>query len=154
MPKTKPTTPSAIELLKQDHDYLKQAYRRFEKMDRQDRPALRALVGDVCRVLETHVKLEEELFYPAVRKVLGDEDLMHEAEIAHNFAKILVGRLKRMKVTDSAYVATFTVLCEYVMQHIKDEESEIFDKAKRRKLDLQALGRKLIARKIDLEEAK
>ena len=153
MAKAKQKTPNAIKLLEQDHERLKEAYRQFEKMDRRDRPALRALVKDACRTLETHVRLEDELFYPAVRKVLRDEDLMHEADIAHDFAKMLIGRLKRMKATDSAYVATFTVLCDYVVQHIKDEESEIFARA-RRKLDVQALGRKMIARKNRLEEAK
>jgi hemerythrin-like domain-containing protein len=154
MAKANHKTPSAIELLKHDHERLKQARRRFEKMDRRDRPAVQALVKDACRILETHVRLEDELFYPAVRKVLRDEDLMHEADIAHDFARLLMGRLKRMKATDSAYVATFTVLCDYVVQHIEDEESEIFTRVRRGKLDLQALGRKLIARRNRLEEAK
>lgn len=128
MPKSKRSSASMIDELKQDHEYLRQAYRRFEEMDRKDRPAVRALVTDVCAALATHIKLEEEQFYPAVRKLLRDDDLMHEAEIHHDFAKILMRRLKRMKANDPAYLATFTVLCEYILQHAKDEESEIFPK--------------------------
>lgn len=128
MPKSKRSGASMIDELKRDHEYLRQAYRRFEKMDRTDRPAVRALVTDACAALATHIKLEEEQFYPAVRELLRDDDLMHEAEIHHDFAKMLMRRLKRMKANDPAYLATFTVLCEYILQHAKDEETEIFPK--------------------------
>lgn len=119
----------------------------------RDRPAQAgpALVSEVCAALESHAKLEEELFYPAVRKALHDEDLMHEAEIEHEFAKTLIRRLRRMKPDNPAYVPTFTVLCEYVKHHVKEEESEIFPKAQRRKVNTPALGRKVMARKIALE---
>jgi len=133
MPKAKRNTPSIVEVLKQDHEYVRKASRRFEKMNREDRPALRALVTEVCGALEAHLKLEEEVFFPAVRKVLRDDELMHEAEIHHDFAKMLIRRLKRMKAADAAYAPTFTVLCEYIMQHAKDEEAEIFPKAMARK---------------------
>lgn len=150
MRKAKPKPPSVIELLKQDHEYVKQAYRRFEKMDHEDRESVQALVSDVCTALEAHTKVEEEIFYPAVRKAIDDDDLMEEAEIEHESAKTLIRRLKRMKPSDAAYVPTFTVLCEYVMHHVKEEESEMFPKAQRRKLNLQALGKKLMERKLRL----
>jgi hypothetical protein len=55
-----------------------------------------------------------------------------------------------MKPGDPMYAPSFTVLCEYVDHHAKEEEKEMFPKAKRRKADLQALGRKIMQRKIDL----
>lgn len=124
MRNAKPNPPSVIELLKQDHEYVKQAYRRFERLH------------------------QEQIFYPAVRKAIDDDDLMEEAEIEHESAKTLIRRLKRMKPSDAAYVPTFTVLCEYVMHHVKEEESEMFPKAQQRKLNMQALGKKLMERKI------
>jgi hemerythrin superfamily protein len=152
MPKTKRKIPNAIDLLKQDHEFIKQAYRRFEKMNREDRAAVGALVSQVCTALEAHATLEEEVFFPAVRKALDDEDLMHEAEIEHEFAKTLIRRLKSMKPADARYVPTFTVLCEYFMHHAKQEETEIFPKARRRRLDTPALGEKMIERKTTLKE--
>ena len=148
MPKAKAV--SAIALLKEDHDYVKQAYRQFEKMDHEDLEAVQGLVKNVCAALEVHTRIEEEVFYPPVRKALDDEDMMNEAEIEHDSAKTLIRQLKRMKPSNEKYVATFTVLCEYVLHHVKEEEDEMFPKVQRAGLNLTALGRKLQARKTAL----
>jgi hemerythrin-like domain-containing protein len=142
--------PNAIDLLKQDHDYVKKAFRAFEKMDHEDHEAMENLVGQVCEALEVHTKVEEEVFYPVARKAIKDEDLMNEAEIEHDSAKTLIRQLKRMKPDDPKYVATFTVLGEYVKHHVKEEESEMFPKARRRRINLERLGNRLLARKIQL----
>jgi hemerythrin-like domain-containing protein len=138
---------SALKLLMEDHAYVKKAFRAFEKMDEEDQPAL---VKQVCAALKVHTRIEEEIFYPAVRKAIGDEDLMNEAEVEHNSAKALIRQLERMKPGDPMYAATFTVLGEYVNHHVKEEESEMFPKVRRARLDLEALGAKLMARKIRL----
>jgi hypothetical protein len=137
---------SAIEVLMEDHAYVKQAYRTFQKMDHADRDALRTLVKQVA--LKVHTRIEEEIFYPAVRKALKDADLMNEAEIEHDSAKTLIRQLERMKPGDPRYVAAFTVLCEYVEHHVKEEEDEMFPKVRRAGLNLKALGAKLMQRKI------
>jgi hemerythrin-like domain-containing protein len=138
---------SAIKLLMEDHAYIKKAFRTFEKMDEKDQPAL---VKQVCEALRVHTRIEEEIFYPAVRKAIGDEDLMNEAEVEHDSAKALIRQLERIKPSDPMYAATFTVLGEYVNHHVKEEESEMFPKARRARLDIEALGAKLLGRKIRL----
>ncbi|HKX38506.1 MAG TPA: hemerythrin domain-containing protein [Burkholderiales bacterium] len=150
MPRTKAKSMSAIQLLKEDHEYVKKAFRAFEKMDHEDHDAMKALVSQVCEALKVHTRVEEELFYPAARKAIQDEDLMNEAEVEHDSAKALIRRLERMKPDDPKYVATFTVLGEYVKHHVKEEESEMFPKARRRRINLQRLGDRLMARKIQL----
>lgn len=92
-------------------------------------------------------------FYPAVRKGIDDEDLMNEAQVEHQSAKELIAQLEAMKAGDPLYPATFTVLCEYVEHHVKEEESEMFPQVKKAKLDLGALGRKMMARKDELMAA-
>ena len=140
---------SAIAVLKEDHDYVKKAYREFEKMDHEDLAAVQALVKNVCAALEVHTRIEEEIFYPPVRKAL-DDDMLNEAEIEHDSAKTLIRQLKRMKPSNEKYIATFTVLCEYVLHHVKEEEDEMFPKAQRAGLNLKALGAKMMQRKISL----
>ena len=138
---------SAIALLTEDHDYVKKAFRAFEKMDKEDQPAL---VKQVLQALKVHTRIEEELFYPAVRKAIKDEDLMNEAEVEHDSAKVLIRQLERMKPSDPKFAATFTVLGEYVNHHVKEEESEMFPKARRARVNLKGLGAKLMGRKIRL----
>jgi hemerythrin-like domain-containing protein len=152
MPKARAT--SAIEVLEEDHDYVKKSYRAFQKMDHEDLPAVQALVKQVCAALKVHVRIEEEVFYPAVRKAIKDQDLMNEAEVEHDSAKVLIRQLERMKPDDPKYAATFTVLGEYVNHHVKEEESEMFPKARRARVNLKVLGDKLMGRKIRLASAK
>jgi hemerythrin-like domain-containing protein len=148
MPKAKPL--NAIAMLEEDHKYVRKAFRDFEKMDHDDLEAVQAVVDQVCAALLVHAQIEEEIFYPAARRALKDEDLMNEAKVEHDSAKTLIRQLKRMKAGDAEFVATFTVLGEYVNHHIKEEESEMFPKARRRGLNLAALGKKLMARKVEL----
>lgn len=70
---------------------------------------------------------------------------MEEAEVEHDSAKILIRQLERMKPGDPKYAATFTVLGEYVNHHVKEEEAEMFPKARRARVNLKALGAKLMA---------
>ena len=150
MPKSKSNTPDAIELLKQDHASVKKAFKEFEKMDHEDTATLQELLVMVCSELKVHAAIEEEIFYPAVRKAIEDEDLMNEAQVEHQSAKDLITQLEAMKAGDPLYPATFTVLCEYVLHHAKEEESEMFPQVRKAKLDLEALGSKMMARKEEL----
>jgi hemerythrin-like domain-containing protein len=135
----------------EDHDYVKKSYRAFQKLDpEEDAEEVRALVRQVCAALKVHVRIEEEIFYPAVRRAIKDKDLMEEAQVEHDSAKILIRQLDRMQPRNPKYAATFTVLCEYIEHHVKEEESEMFPKVRRARVNLAALGKKLMARKIKL----
>ena len=144
------TTIDAIDMLKQDHDKVEKAFKDFEKMDRQDTEACRRLIETVCEDLKLHTTLEEEVFYPAVREAIADEDLMNEAAVEHETAKMLIDQLENMGADDPNYYATFTVLGEYVRHHIKEEQGEMFPAAKKARLDLVALGERMRARKEEL----
>lgn len=116
-----------IEELKQDHRRAKQAFREAEKLEaEEDGDELKAIVDQTCAELEVHATLEEELFYPAAREVLKEEDLIDEAEVEHMSAKALIAQLKEMGPDDQKYQATFKVLGEYINHHVKEEENEIF----------------------------
>lgn len=143
-------TPNAIDLLKEDHARVKQSFKDFEKLDQADTATLQEMVRAVCAELKVHATIEEEIFYPAVREAIDDEDLMNEAMVEHASAKDLIEQLEGMKADDPMLSATFTVLCEYVLHHVKEEESEMFPQVRKAKLDLDDLGAKLMARKEQL----
>jgi len=150
MPKTRSKSAAAIEMLKEDHAKVKKAFKEFENMDRSDTETCRQVVQTVCDDLKVHTTLEEEIFYPAVREAIEDEDLMNEASVEHETAKMLIDQLENMEPDDPNYYATFTVLGEYVMHHVKEEEGEMFPQAKKSDIDLEALGSRMQERKSEL----
>ena len=150
MPKTRSKSAAAIEMLKEDHAKVKKAFKEFETMDREDAEACRQIVQTVCEDLKVHTTLEEEIFYPAVREAIEDEDIMNEASVEHETAKMLIEQLENMEPDDPNYHATFTVLGEYAMHHVKEEEGEMFPQAKKAGIDLEALGERMQERKSEL----
>jgi len=151
VPKTRAKTENAIDMLKADHEKVEKAFKKFEKMDRSDTETCRDLVNSVCEDLKVHTTLEEEIVYPALRDAIEDEDLLNEAAVEHETAKMLIEQLENMEPDDPNYFATFTVLGEYVMHHVEEEEGEMFPQAKKAKgLDLEALGERMRQRKEEL----
>ncbi len=136
----------ALALLKQDHDKVKKAFKQFEKMEGSGREA-QALAAQVIAELKLHAQVEEEIFYPAVRGAIDDDDLMNEAVVEHKSAKQLISELEGMSPDDPLFRASFTVLGEYIQHHVKEEEGEMFKKARRAKVDLMGLGEQIRARK-------
>jgi hemerythrin superfamily protein len=143
MAKSKAKATGAIEVLKEQHDKVKKAFKEFEKLDREDTATQQQLVQATCEDLKLHTTLEEELFYPAAREAIDDEDIMNEAQVEHETAKMLIEQLENMGPDDPNFHATFTVLGEYVMHHVKEEEGEMFPQVKKSDLDLEELGTRM-----------
>ena len=150
MAKTRSRASGAIEMLKSDHDKVKKAFKDFEKLEHDDTENARQIVETTCEDLKVHTTLEEEIFYPALREAMDDEDLLNEAAVEHETAKMLIEQLENMGPDDPNYRATFTVLGEYVLHHVKEEEGEMFPEAKKSDLDFEALGERMRTRKEEL----
>ena len=97
--------------------------------------------------MTVHATIEEEIFYPAVRKAIKDNDLMNEATVEHASAKDLIAQIKGMDAGDEMFDAKVTVLGEYINHHVKEERSDMFIKVRKTKLDLVKLGQQLQLRK-------
>ena len=138
----------AIAILIKDHDRVKDLFDRFEKADTAAEKG--KLIAEALTELKIHATIEEEIFYPAVRKQL-EKDVMNEADEEHHVARVLVAELDRDVRGDDHRDAKFTVLAESVRHHIKEEEGEMLPKAKGLDLDFEALGEQLLARKKELQ---
>ncbi|HKP65676.1 MAG TPA: hemerythrin domain-containing protein [Casimicrobiaceae bacterium] len=141
----------AIAMLTEDHNKVKALFKQFEKLKEQDDAdeEISDLVAQICAELTIHSTLEEEIFYPAVREAIDDDDLMDEADVEHASAKELIAELETGSPGDDHYNAKVTVLGEYVVHHVKEEEGEMFPKA-RKAIDTEAIGAELAARKSEL----
>jgi hemerythrin-like domain-containing protein len=138
------TTNPALALLKEDHDTVKDLFDQFEKAE--SRSAKKKIVKQALTELKVHAAIEEEIFYPAVRKPVG-KVVMNEADEEHHVAKVLIAELEGMDGREDHYDAKFTVLAENVRHHIKEEENEVFPKAKDATVDFEALSKAMWQRK-------
>ena len=64
--------------------------------------------------------------------------------------KDLVEALSTAAPDEPMYDAKVKVLSEYVKHHVKEEQTEMFPKAKKTKLDMKEIGAELLARKRQL----
>lgn len=141
-----------LDMLKQDHRKVKKAFSDFDKLgdDAQDR--CEAIVEQTCADLELHAALEEELFYPALRRATDEPALLDEAEVEHKTLKMLIQELDRLQPDDDKFAATFKVLGEYTKHHVKEEESEMFERAMHAKVDWDGLLQEMQQRRDELME--
>jgi hemerythrin-like domain-containing protein len=140
----------AIDMLRQDHDRVQKAFREFERLAHEDAEACHELVLSVCEELKIHATLEEDIFYPAVYDAIDDEEIMSQAAVEHETARMLIEQIENMPEDDPNYHATFKVLGEYVRHHIREEEGEMFPAARKTGVDFAALGARMRERREEL----
>lgn len=137
-----------ITQLKDDHQRVKKAYARYRRLDaEQDADTREALVTQVLDELDLHARLEEELLYPAAREALEDTDPIDEAVVEHEMLHLLIGQLRELEPGSDEHQARFTVLCEYTLHHVKEEEREMFPQLMKVKLDWLQMARDFEARR-------
>jgi len=142
----------AVRLLTADHREVKALFQQYQEfVDHEaENDEKQTLAEQICAMLTVHAQIEEEIFYPAAREALKEPDLIDEATVEHACVKELIAQLQDGDPSDELYDAKVKVLGEYVDHHVKEEEGELFAQARRAKLDMEALGRKLMERKTAL----
>lgn len=142
----------AITLLTRDHEKVKALFEQFGNLTGSEAgdQEKTELVHKICNELTVHARIEEEIFYPAVREAIDEGDLMDEALVEHTGAKALIAQLEEMSPGDELYDAKVTVLGEQIQHHVEEEEGEMFPKANEAKVDTAALGAEMTARKSEL----
>jgi hypothetical protein len=143
----------AIKLLTADHAKVKKMFKEFEKLSKKDDEEAKAeLAAQICQELTVHAQLEEEIFYPAAREAIEDDEMMNEAMVEHNSAKDLISQIQSMGASDPMFDATVKVLGEYVNHHVEEEQNEMFPKIEKAKVDLEEIGAEIARRKEELME--
>lgn len=144
----------AVSLLANDHADVADLFEEYEALVDSEAgdDQKQALAERICAMLTAHSTIEEEIFYPAAREALDEQDLLDEAEVEHATAKDLIEQIQSMDPTDELYDAKVKVLGEYVNHHVQEEELEIFPRCQPSEMDLEGLAEELSARKKELME--
>src|SRR4051812_1815405 len=120
-------------------DLLKKQHRQVEKLFKQCENAKQArqrreLMDQIVQMLKMHTKIEEEIFYPAVRE-LGTskaEEMIDEAFEEHHVVDLVLAELPEVDPEDERFEAKITVLSELVEHHVEEEEGELFPMAEKK----------------------
>ncbi|MFZ3237158.1 MAG: hemerythrin domain-containing protein [Stellaceae bacterium] len=143
------SAPDALELLKQDHREVEELFDEFSEMEGDD-ARKGEIAGRICRALEVHAEIEEQIFYLRAREATKDDDLIDEAIVEHASVKHLIGEIEAMEAGEELYDAKVRVLEEMVKRHIQEEEEELFPELVSAKMDRKEVGRELAERKQEL----
>jgi len=140
----------AIALLKADHREVEALFEKFESAKGDG--AKQKIALEICLELTVHAQIEEEIFYPACEGKI-DEDLIKEAYVEHDGAKVLIAEIEAGAPDDEFYDAKVKVLSEQIEHHVEEEERRLegmFSQARKAGLDMDELGDRLRARKTEL----
>jgi hypothetical protein len=142
----------ALQLLSADHRKVEELFEQFEKAKGASQK--QEIVLQICTELKVHAMIEEEIYYPAIRGKVEDDDL-DEAYVEHDGAKMLINDLESAEPDEDFYDAKVSVLQEQIEHHVKEEEKQrdnLFSQTRKADVDLQALGAQMAARKAELME--
>jgi hypothetical protein len=138
----------AIALLKDDHRKVEELFEKFESA----RSGKQEIAEQICTELKIHSMIEEEIFYPALEGKI-EEDLLKEAYVEHDGAKVLINDIMAGGEGDDFYDAKVKVLSEEIEHHVEEEEKQkegMFAQARAAEVDLVALRDQMLERKEEL----
>jgi hemerythrin superfamily protein len=147
-------TPNITTMIRMDHSHVLALFHRYKTDTSANRK--RALVTNACLSLEVHTQLEEEIFYPALRKVLTGDEVLDKSEGEHQEMRQLIGQLRERSGGEGSYGdasddARFMDLMRIVMHHVADEETRLLPAAERLlRHELGSLAAQMTRRRMEL----
>lgn len=147
----KPGDTDVTHILTADHRAVEKLFADFEKAGSAGEKG--KIADKICTELKIHAQVEEEILYPALKGKI-DDDLLKEAYVEHDGAKVLINEIVASSPSDEFFDAKVTVLKEEIEHHVKEEEKQhdnMFQQARAADVDLDALGEQVLARKDELK---
>ena len=124
----------ALRLLRADHKQVEGLFKELEALGENAHVSRAKIFEQIDTELEAHAKIEETIFYPAVKRA-SRRDAEAKKEVLeayeeHANVKAMLAKLKELDPKDETYNAKLQVLHELVKHHVKEEENELFQEAK------------------------
>jgi hemerythrin-like domain-containing protein len=129
----------ATDLLQTQHRTVEALFERLKHGDSDPQSALEELANS----LAAHMAIEQDIFYPAIRRVA--EELVNESYEEHALAEVALKRLLTTDPEEEAFKARLTALKELIEHHVREEEEELFPQveASLETAALEQLGRSM-----------
>ena len=146
---------NVLKLLKKDHSNVQSLFAKFDRTGKSSHEKKAELFEKIRRELQLHSRIEEEIFYPALKAFNGDgRRLVAEALKEHRDVDELLTQISRLTPADKNFDEKVETLIENVDHHIEEEEGEIFRFAEENYSEeqLEDLGRQIEERKKALDE--
>lgn len=140
--------PCATTMIRMDHTHVIATFHKY-RIDTP--PGRKHAIGEaICDALEIHARLEEEIFYPAMRGFAPD--LVDKSIPEHNDMRRLIAELRQTRPEDQAFDMTLMELMREVIRHVADEETMLLPDAERVLGDrrLTELGAEMTRRRFQL----
>jgi hypothetical protein len=137
---------NAITLLEDDHRKVKKLLAEGEETTERAEKTRTQLYATLRREMEVHERIEEEIFYPALKAHPKTRDIALEGFEEHHVVDEIMGELGQTDVADETWAAKFKVMKENIEHHIEEEEGSMFKGARRALGDeeLDQLGAKML----------
>ncbi|WP_437753416.1 hemerythrin domain-containing protein [Sorangium sp. So ce1389] len=116
----------AIDLLERHHRELEEQFSGLKKAS----SVTAEQFSKAADLLATHITIEEQHFYPAVR-ARRTEDILLESLEEHLSLKRVLADLLALQTTDEKFGPKLHVLAEQLEHHHKEEEEHLFPKVKK-----------------------
>ena len=143
----KKLSPSATDMIRMDHTRVLALFHRY---DLEASPGTKAaLAKAICLALEIHARIEEEIFYAAMRAI--DPQTVDKSVPEHDEMRRLMNALRDMDPSSAQFDTTVMDLMRNVMHHIADEETKLLPDAERMLGErLGELGAEMSKRRLQL----
>ena len=110
----------ALELLHEDHAKVKELFEEAEGTENQKEK--KRIFEEINSELETHARIEEAVFYPAMQKHQELKDMVRESLEEHKQIKALLKQIRNLKSDSEKFDSKLQVLIEDVEHHAEEEE--------------------------------
>lgn len=146
-------TPTITDMIRFDHSHVTMTFHQYTAASKPK--VKKALAETMCAALEIHATLEEEFFYPVVRKISGTEPVIDKSVPEHNEMRRLIADLRATNVGDVRHDQLVYQLMRDVMHHVADEETVLLPEAERMLSPerLSELGVQMTKRRLELVAA-
>jgi len=145
---------NAFQLLKEDHQKVSGIFQQLEPTTERAEKTRTELFAKLSEELDIHAKIEEAIFYPAIKQAAETREVVLEGFEEHHVIKMLLKELEAVPVDTEQWTAKLKVLQENVEHHVEEEEGEMFQSARQvlSEEQINQLGAQMEEMKLQLKQ--